>query len=195
MIAALLAVSAAAATGALPTPPVEDEIPAFGALGPQAAGATSVTATGGRPFYSLRVAHGLSDAVDLAAAFDYSPDGVYRPAIEARARAFRAGPAQLVARLLIGRAFTSGVGMADTNDGEFALQLAVAPISRAALFVEGSLLGTTDFTRERTAGFVQGAGGIVVALPGGFSLLGSLGILQGVRGHRTVGSSGASVRF
>jgi hypothetical protein len=195
MIAALLAVSAVAAPGTLSPPAVEDEVPAFGALGPRAAGVTSLTATAGRPFYSLRVAHGLWDAMDVAAAFDYSPDGVYRPAIETRIRAFRAGPTQLVARLLIGRAFTTSAGMANTNDGELALQLAVAPFPRGALFVECSLLGTTDFTRERTAGFVQGAGGIAIALPGGFSLLGSLGILQGVRGHRTVGSSGASVRF
>ena len=38
-------------------------------------------------------------------------------------------------------------------------------------------------------------GGIAIALPGGVSLLGSIGILQGERGHRAVGSSGASLRF
>ena len=70
-----------------------------------------------------------------------------------------------------------------------------APIARLAVFAEGSLLGTTDFTRERTAGFVQGGGGVLIALPGGVSLLGSIGVLQGERGHRAVGSSGASFRF
>ena len=38
-------------------------------------------------------------------------------------------------------------------------------------------------------------GGVLIALPGGVSLLGSIGVLQGERGHRTVGSSGASFRF
>jgi hypothetical protein len=61
--------------------------------------------------------------------------------------------------------------------------------------VEGSLLGTTDFTRGRTAGFAQALFGLAIALPGGVSLLGSIGILQGERGHRAVGSSGASFRF
>jgi hypothetical protein len=195
MIAALLAASAAALPGPLAGPIADDEIPALVALGPQPVGATSLTATAGRPFYSVRVAHGLWDAMDVAAGFDYSPDGVYRPGVEARIRAFRAGPTQLVARIMLGRAFTSSPGMANTNDGEIALQLAVAPLARAAVFVEGALLGTTDFTRERTAGFAQGGGGIAIALPGGLSLLGFIGVLQGERGHRTVGSSGASLRF
>jgi hypothetical protein len=75
------------------------------------------------------------------------------------------------------------------------LQLAVAPLPHIGLFGEGSLLGTTDFSRERTAGFWQLVGGMAVALPGGVSLLGSLGVLQGARGGRIVGSSGASFRF
>ncbi|HYZ87879.1 MAG TPA: hypothetical protein VE620_01155 [Myxococcales bacterium] len=194
MIAALLA---AAAVSSPPYSPsvVDDEVPALRALGPQPAGATAFTATAGRPFYSLRLAHGLWDTMDVAVGFDYSPDGVYRPAIETRVRAFRAGPTQLVARFLLARAFTTALGMTDTNDGEIALQFAVAPVPRAALFVEGSLLGTTDFSHERTAGFAQGVFGLAIALPAGVSLLGSIGILQGERGHRTVGSSGASVRF
>jgi len=195
VIAALLAASAAAVSSPVTAPAAEDEIPAFGALGPQPAGATALTATAGRPFYGVRLAHGLWDAIDVAAGFDYSPDGVYRPSVETRMRAFRAGPTQLVARLLLGRAFSSTQNMANTNDGEIALQFAVAPLPRGALFVEGALLGTTDFTRERTAGFAQGVGGIAIALPGGVSLLGSIGILQGERGHRAVGSSGASLRF
>jgi hypothetical protein len=193
MIAPLLA--AAAVSAPFPAPPADDSIPALRALGPQPVGATAVTATGGRPFYSLRLAHGLWDGMDLAAGFDYSPDGVYRPAIETRIRAFRAGPTQLVARILVAHAFTTGLGMANTNDGEIALQFAVAPFARAAVFVEGSLQGTTDFSHERTAGFAQAVGGLAIALPAGVSLLGQIGILQGERGHRTVGSSGASFRF
>jgi hypothetical protein len=195
MIAALLAASALGSAGPAVAPPADDEIPALRALGPQPAGSTAFTATAGRPFYSLRIAHGLWDTMDVAAGFDYSPDGVYRPVVETQLRAFRAGPTQLVARILFGRAFTSGPGMANTNDGEIALRFAVAVIPRAAVFLEGALLGTTDFTRERTAGFAQGGGGVGIALPGGVSLLGFLGILQGERGHRAVGSSGASVRF
>jgi hypothetical protein len=192
MIAALLA---AAAVSSPPYSVSVDEVPALRALGPQPAGATALTATAGRPFYSLRLAHGLWDTMDVAVGFDYSPDGVYRPAIETRVRALRAGPTQLVARFLLAHAFTSTLGLASTNDGEVGLQFAVAPLPRAALFVEGSLLGTTDFTHERTAGFAQAVFGLAVALPAGISLLGSIGILQGERGHRAVGSSGASVRF
>ncbi|HWE23621.1 MAG TPA: hypothetical protein VG496_06740 [Myxococcales bacterium] len=195
MIAALLAASAVAATTSTAGPAAEDGVSALGALGPQPAGATALTATAGRPFHSVRLAHGLFDAMDLAAGFDYSPDGVYRPSIETRLRAFRAGPTQLVTRILLGRGYSSTENTASTNDGELALQFAVAPFRRAAVFVEGALLGTTDFTRERTAGFAQATGGIAIALTAGVTLLGSYGILHGERGQRAVGSSGASFRF
>jgi len=194
MIAVLLA-AAATASAPFGPPTAEDEVPVLGAIGPQPAGATALTATAGRPFHSVRLEHGLSDWLDVGAELDVSPDGFYRPAIEMRLRAFRAGRVQLVARALAGRAFSTTQGVAGTNDGEVGLQLAVAPLPRFGIFAEASLLGATDFTRERTAGFTQASGGLALALPGGLSLLGSLGVLHGMRGGRAIGSSGASFRF
>jgi hypothetical protein len=194
MIAALLA--AATAVVSTPVSPLDaDDVPALAALGPEPEGATAVKVTFGRPFHSLRVEHGVWGFLDMGGGLDLSPDGYYRGAGEVRLRALRAGPVQLVARLLAARVFSSKQGVADTNDAEAGLQLAVAPLPYLGLFTEASLIGTTDFTRERTAGFWQLVGGAAVALPGGVSLLGSIGVLEGARGGRTVGASGASVRF
>jgi len=38
-------------------------------------------------------------------------------------------------------------------------------------------------------------GGLALAPPGPFSLLASVGVLQGTRGSRAVGSGGAAFRF
>jgi len=59
VIAALLAASAAAVSSPVAAPAAEDEIPAFGALGPQPAGATSLTATACRPFHGVRFVLGF----------------------------------------------------------------------------------------------------------------------------------------
>ena len=194
MIAALLAASGAAL--ATPTDSlVVDEVPALAALGPQPEGATALRVTAGLPFHSVRLEHGLWGFFEGGLGVDLSPDGYYRGVGEARLRALRAGPVQLVARLLAARVFSSRQGVADTNDAEAGLQLAVAPLPWLGLFTEGALVGTTDFSRERTAGFWQAVGGVALALPAGVSLLGSMGILQGARGGRMVGSGGASVRF
>ena len=194
MIAALLAASAAAV--ATPTRGLDvDEVPALAALGPQPEGATALKVTLGRPFHSVRLEHGLWGFCDVGGGLDLSPDGYYRGAGAIRLRALRAGPVQLVTRLLAARVFSSKQGIADTNDAEAGLQIAVAPLPWLGLFTEASLVGTTDFTRERTAGFWQLVGGAGLALPGGVSLLGSIGVLEGARGGRTVGSSGASFRF
>jgi hypothetical protein len=194
MIAALLAASAAIVS--TPMSPVGmDDVPALAALGPQPEGATAVKVTLGRPFHSVRVEHGFWGFFDVGGGADLSPDGYYRGAGEVRLRALRAGPVQLVARILAARVFSSKQGVADTNDAEAGLQLAVAPLPYLGVFTEGSLVGTTDFTRQRTAGFWQVLGGAALALPGGVSILGSIGVLEGARGGRIVGSSGASVRF
>jgi hypothetical protein len=193
MIAALLAAGAAAV--APPMAGLVDEAPALAALGPQPQGATTLRVTAGRPFHSVRLEHGLWGFFEVGGGLDVSPDGYYRTAGEVRVRALRDGPVQLVARLLAARVFSSKQGVADTNDAEAGLQLAVTPLAHLGLFAEGSLLGTTDFTRERTAAFWQVVGGAALALPGGVSLLGSIGVLEGARGGRTVGSSGASLRF
>jgi hypothetical protein len=194
MIAALLAAGAAVVSTATSAAGVED-VPALAALGPQPEGATAVSVSFGRPFHSVRIEHGFWGFFDVGAGVDLSPDGYYRGAGEVRLRALRAGPMQLVGRLLVARVFSSKQGVADANDAEAGLQLAVAPLARVGLFTEAALVGTSDFTRERTAGFWQVVGGAALALPGGISLLGFIGVLEGARGGRTVGSSGASVRF
>lgn len=194
MIAALVAAGAAAVA----TPMrglVAEDVPALAALGPQPEGATALKITLGRPFHSMRLEYGLWGLGDVGGGLDLSPDGYYRGAGEVRLRALRAGSVQLVARLLAARVFSWKEGVADTNDGEAGLQLAVAPLPWLGVFTEGSLIGTTDFTHERTAGFWQVLGGAALALPAGVSLLGSIGILHGARGGRTVGLSGASFRF
>jgi hypothetical protein len=194
MIPALLAAAAAAVSSSF-EPAVEDPSPALAALGPQPVGATALTARAGRPFHGIRLDHGFWDAVDLGLGVDLWPEGFYRPTAQARVRAFRAGPAQLTVRGTVGRVLGPSPGIVRTTDGELALQVGVAPLARLGAFAEVSLLGSTDFTREHTAGFTQVQGGLAFAPPGPFSLLASAGVLQGARGMRAVGSGGAAFRF
>ena len=195
MIPALLAAAAAAVSASFEPPAVENPSPALAALGPQPAGATAVTARVGRPFHGIRLDHGFGEAVDLGLGVDLWPEGFYRPTAQARVRAFRAGPAQLTLRGTVGRVFGTSPGLVRTTDGELALQLGFAPLARLGAFAEVSLLGTTDFTRQHTAGFTQVQGGLAFAPPGPLSLLASAGVLQGARGARAVGSGGAAFRF
>jgi hypothetical protein len=195
MIAALLVATAAAVSSSFEPAAVEDPFPALAALGPQPAGATALTARAGRPFHGVRLDHGFWDSVDLGIGFDLWPEGFYRPVAQGRVRAFRAGPAQLTFRGTVGHVLGTSPGLVRTTDGELALQLAFAPLTRLGAFAEVSLLGTTDFTREHTAGFTQVQGGLAFAPPGPFSLLASAGVLQGARGSRAVGSGGAAFRF
>jgi hypothetical protein len=194
MIAALFA---AAAVLSLPfdSAAAEDPLPALSALGPQPAGATAVTVTAGRPFHGLHLDHGILDVLDAGVAFDLWPEGFYRPTAQARLRALRAGPAQIVVRGAVGHVFGAGAAVVPTTDGELAIQLGLAPIPRLAAFAEVSLLGSTDFTREHTAGFTQVQGGLAFAPPGPVSLLASAGVLNGARGSRAIGSGGAAFRF
>jgi hypothetical protein len=196
MIPALLAAAAAAVATAFEPPSAEDPLPAaLGALGPQPAGVTAVTARAGRPFHGARLDHGVSDAVDVGVGLDVWPEGFYRPTAQARVRAFRWGPAQLTVRGTLGRVVGASPGLVHTTDGELALQLGFAPLARLGAFAEVSLLGATDFTREHTAGFTQVQGGLAFAPRGRLSLLASAGVLQGARGARAVGSGGAAFRF
>jgi hypothetical protein len=195
MIAALLAAAAAAVATPYEPPAVADASPALAALGPQPAGSTALTARAGRPFHGIRLDHGFWDAVDLGLGVDLWPEGFYRPTAQARVRAFRAGPAQLTIRGMVGRVLGASPGLVHTTDGELALQLGFAPIARLAAFAEVSVLGATDFTREHTASFTQVQGGLAFAPPGPFSLLASGGVLHGTRGARAVGSGGAAFRF
>ena len=192
MIAALLA--AAAASAATPFEASADEpVPALGALGPQPAGATALTLRAGRPFHGVRLDHGLWDALDVGLGFDVWPEGFYRPTAQLRVRALESGPFQLTLRGTVGRVLGSGV--VNTTDGELGLQLGFAFLPRLGAFAEGSLLGSTDFTREHTAGFMQLQGGLSFAPPGSISLIASVGVLRGSRSSRAIGSGGAAFRF
>ena len=193
MIAALLA--AAAVSAPYDPAAAADPLPALGALGPQPAAATVLTALAGRPFSSVRLDHGFGDVADLGAGLDVSPDGFYRPTVQGRLRVFRIGRTQLGLRGTVGHVFGGNGSLIQTTDGELALRLAFAPLERLAGFGEVSLLGASDFTREHTAGFVQAQGGLAFVPPGPFALLASAGVLQGVRGGRAVGSGGVALRF
>jgi hypothetical protein len=195
MILALLAAAGAAVSSSFEPAAVEDPVPALAALGPQPVGATALTARAGRPFHGARLDHGFWDGVDLGLGFDLWPEGFYRPTAQARVRALRAGPTQLTIRGTVGQVLGTSPGLVRTTDGELALQLAFAPLARLGAFAEVSLLGSTDFTREHSAGFTQLQGGLAFAPPGPFSLLASAGVLQGTRGSRAVASGGAVFRF
>ena len=194
MIAVLLAAAAAVSTS-FEAQLVEDPLPALAALGPQPTGVTAVTVRAGRPFHGVRIDHGVLDALDLGVGVDLWPEGFYRPTVEARVRAFRAGRAQLAVRGSLGRVFGTAAGVVPTTDAEVAVQLGFALLPRLGAFAEASLLGATDFTREHTAGFTQLQGGLAFAPPGPFSLLASAGVLRGARGSRAVGTGGAAFRF
>jgi len=191
MIAPLLAAAAAAATAF--EMPAEDPLPVLAALGPQPAGATALTLRAGRPFHGVRLDHGLLDALDVGLGFDVWPEGFYRPTAQARVRALESGRFQLTFRGTVGRVL--GSAGVNANDGELALQLGFAFLPRLGAFAEGSLLGSTDFTREHTAGFTQIQGGLAFAPPGSISLIASIGVLQGSRSSRAIGSGGAAFRF
>ena len=191
MIAPLLAAAAAAATPF--EMPAEDPLPVLAALGPQPAGATALTLRAGRPFHGVRLDHGLLDALDVGLGFDVWPEGFYRPTAQARVRALESGRFQLTFRGTVGRVL--GPAGVNVNDGELALQLGFAFLPRLGAFAEGSLLGSTDFTREHTAGFTQIQGGLAFAPPGSISLIASIGVLQGSRSSRAIGSGGAAFRF
>ena len=191
MIAPLLAAAAAAAAAF--EMPAEDPLPVLAALGPQPAGATALTLRAGRPFHGVRLDHGLLDALDVGLGFDVWPEGFYRPTAQARVRALESGRFQLTFRGTVGRVL--GSAGVNANDGELALQLGFAFLPRLGAFAEGSLLGSTDFTREHTAGFTQIQGGLAFAPPGSISLIASIGVLQGSRSSRAIGSGGAAFRF
>ena len=191
MIAPLLAAAAAAATAF--EMPAEDPLPVLAALGPQPAGATALTLRAGRPFHGVRLDHGLLDALDVGLGFDVWPEGFYRPTAQARVRALESGRFQLTFRGTVGRVL--GPAGVNANEGELALQLGFAFLPRLGAFAEGSLLGSTDFTREHTAGFTQIQGGLAFAPPGSISLIASIGVLQGSRSSRAIGSGGAAFRF
>jgi hypothetical protein len=191
MIGALLAAAASVATPFEAS--AEEPYPALSALGPQPAGATALTLRAGRPFHGIRLDHGLWDALDVGLGFDVWPEGFYRPTVQVRVRALELGRFQATLRGTVGHVL--GPGGVNANDGELALQLGFAFLPRLGAFAEGSLLGSTDFTREHTAGFTQVQGGLAFAPPGSISLIASVGVLQGSRSARAIGSGGAAFRF
>jgi len=194
MIAAVLA-AATTAFGSFEPVAFEDPEPALAALGPQQAGATAVTAWVGTPLHGVRIDHGLAGIVDVGLTVETWPGRFWRPSLQARVRALRTGPLQLLFRGTVGRALTTSSILIPTSDGELALQLGYAVLPRLAATIEGSFLGSTDFTREHTAGFVQARGGLSFAPPGPFALIAAVGVLRGSRGSRAVGTGGATFRF
>ncbi|HYV67083.1 MAG TPA: hypothetical protein VE964_12635 [Myxococcales bacterium] len=194
MIAALIAAAAAVGTP-FEQPTREDPLPALSALGPQPGGSTALTLWAGQPYHGLRLDHGLWDALDVGIGLDVWPQGYYRPTVQARVRAFEWKGFQLTFRGTAGRLFAASPTVVETTDGELALQLGFALVPRLSAFGEGSLLGSTDFTREHTAGFTQLQGGLAFAPPGPVSLIASAGVLRGSLGSRTVASGGAAFRF
>ena len=169
------------------------EVAIAAAASPRLAAATALTLRAGRPFHGVRLDHGLLDALDVGLGFDVWPEGFYRPTAQARVRALESGRFQLTFRGTVGRVL--GSAGVNANDGELALQLGFAFLPRLGAFAEGSLLGSTDFTREHTAGFTQIQGGLAFAPPGSISLIASIGVLQGSRSSRAIGSGGAAFRF
>ena len=70
--------------------------------GPLPAGATDLTVLAGRPFYSVRVAHGITDRFDLGLGVDVSPvAGLFRPLAQMRLRLWNNEVVQVALRGLV----------------------------------------------------------------------------------------------
>jgi hypothetical protein len=195
MIGALLAAATAAVAGSFEPAPLDDPEPALAALGPQPAGGTAVAGWAGSPSHGARIDHGFGGGFDLGLGVDVRPYRFWRPSLQGRLRVLRFGPVQLTLRGMVGRTVPASTALVATTDGELAMQLGYALVPRLAAYAEGSLLGTTDFTREHSAAFALAQGGLAFAPAGPFALLGGIGVMRGARGSRAVGSGGASFRF
>ena len=101
--------------------------------GPLPAGATDLTVLAGRPFYSVRVAHGITDRLDLGLGVDISPvAGLFRPLAQMRFRLWSNEAVQVALRGLVAsvlaRRNAEGFGprpVARTGDGELGLGVVV----------------------------------------------------------------------
>lgn len=177
-------------------------VAALALAGPLPAGETSFTVLAGRPFYSVRVDHGLAPGFDIGAGADISLAGFFRPIAQGRLRAFQRGPLQISLRAafayIVPTLRADGFGprrLARTGDGELGLAFEWTLRERIALFAEAAALGETDLKAEHTASFAQGLLGAGWSTGGPLSLVARGGILLGAHGRAGVGSAGAAWRF
>lgn len=171
--------------------------------GPVPAGATDLTVLAGRPFYSVRVAHGLTDRFDLGLGVDISPvAGLFRPLAQTRLRLWSNQAVQVALRGLVAsvlaRRNAEGFGprpIAKTADGELGLGVDWSFAPRFGAFAEISALGETDLKAEHSATFAQALVGLEWQTGGPISLIARGGVLQGSRGRASIGSAGVAFRF
>jgi hypothetical protein len=171
--------------------------------GPLPAGATDLTVLAGRPFYSVRVAHGITDRLDLGVGVDVSPvAGLFRPLGQVRLRLWSNEAVQVALRGLVAgilaRPNAEGYGprsVARTADGELGLGVDWAFAPRFGVFAELSALGETDLKAEHSATFAQALVGLEWQTGGPISLIARGGVLQGSRGRASIGSAGVAFRF
>lgn len=175
---------------------------ALATAGPLPAGDTALTVTAGRPFYSLRLDHRLSDRFDVGAGLDLSGGGLLRPVLRSRMRVWandsvrvslRAAAAYVVPALR-----SSNFGprtISKTGDGELGLNLDWTLAPRLWAFAEVSALGETDGKIEHSAAFAQVLSGLEWSAGGALSLIARGGVLQGSRARAPVGSAGVAWHF
>ena len=175
---------------------------ALAMAGPLHKGESSVAIFAGRPFYSLRLDHGLSDRFDVGAGLDVSASGFLRPLLRSRLRIWSNESARVSLRAAVAWAIpalkTRGFGprpIASTGDGELGINLDLLVARRLWAFAELSALGQTDGKIEHSATFAQVLGGLEWATEGPLSLLGRVGAIQGSRGRALIGSVGAAWHF
>ena len=175
---------------------------AMASAGPLPGGDTTLTVTAGRPFYSVRLDHGLSDRFDAGLGLDVSASGFMRPVLRSRMRVWASDSVRLslrAAAAYVMPAFpSSGFGprpIARTGDGEFGLNLDWAVVPRLWAFAELSALGDTDGKVEHSAAFAQALGGLEWSLQSSLSLLARGGVLQGSRARAPIGSAGVAWHF
>lgn len=199
--AAPLAAAALAWSAAAPAQPPPDPEPSYAEARLPAPGRTTLVAVAGRPFESLRLDHAFFPFLAVGLDLDQSSGGFYRTGGHLRGRLLRLGIAEAALRFTVARVQPvgrSGFGarsIAPTWDGELGLLVSCAVLPPLALFVEGSLLGETDFAHPHTAAFVELQGGAEWVVLGPFSLVGRYGVLKGARGTAKLGSAGVALRF
>jgi hypothetical protein len=187
---ALLLASAMAAAPAVAT-----------SLGPAPLGSTVLTMVAGRPFYSVRIDHGLFERADVGGGLDFASAGFLRPMAGVRVRLLSERPVSLALRAAGGMTIpTSNAGYGSrsvvrTWESELGLSAdwPFAPLLSG--YLELSLLGQTDFKAEHSASFGQALAGLEWAPGGPVSLLARGGVMQGSHGRALVGNAGVACRF
>ncbi len=175
---------------------------AVASVGPVLGGETALTVTAGRPFYSVRLDHGLSDRFDAGLGLDVSASGFLRPVLRSRMRVWSNDTLRVSLRAAVAYvvpAFRSSAfgpqPLARTGDGELGLNLDWAVVPTMWFFAELSTLGQTDGKAEHSAAFAQALGGLEVSLQSSLSLIARGGVLQGSRARAPIGSAGVVWHF